>query len=109
MWGKIFSVLRSMINWKMIASFLITQLKGEAFKKICEVILGSALAGGIRGWLLKLAFDKGWKELEEHVIEPLLNETQYTYERIDGKYKIKKLEEAKNENEHNTTIGDILS
>lgn len=109
MWGKVFSVLRNLVNWKTLASILVTQLKGEAFKKLCELILGSAAAGGIRGWLLKLAFEKGWKELDEHVLEPLFNEAQYTYERVNGKYQIKKLNQAGNEDEHNTTIGDILS
>jgi hypothetical protein len=96
------------IDWKQM---IINQLKGESIKLAFKVLFRSAAFGGIRLWLIKLAVGEFYKEIGEPVIRAVFAEGGYLYDKVEGKIIVKRLKEAKNENNqshYDSAIDDIF-
>lgn len=85
------------INWWQVLKDTVikvtqTQLVRFALKKI----LGSAIAGGIYGWVITFLVEEGF----EHVVQPIMQlafrKVGYAYSVIDGKHTLKEVENAEN-------------
>ena len=99
-------------KWKLFKEFLITQLKGQAVKLALKKLLGSAIMGGPKAWLIQYVVTELFEEVGEPLIRAALNQIGYYYDKIDGGIQIKKLEKAKKGNDeqaYNRAVDNILS
>ena len=95
-----------------LKKILLDLLKGQAVKLALKKLLGSAMVGGPKAWLIKFIVTELFEEIAEPFIRYALNQVGYYYDKIDGEVKIKKLDRARennNEQDYNATIDDILS
>lgn len=80
--------------WESLKTPLITFLETTAVKAALKKILGSASAGGIRGWLIKFIVE----ELFDLVALPVINlgarKLNYILEVKDGKTEFKKIQDS---------------
>lgn len=90
--------------------YLIDFLKGSAIKFALRKILGSAVMGGFKAWLVKFVVT----ELFEHVAQPIillsLRKGLLFYDKQKGKIQVKKIAKAKEEGDEQTydsTIDDV--
>lgn len=98
--------------WPKIQAFLIEQLKGKLVQAVLVKILGSAALGGFRTWLIKFAVEKMYEQIAEPIIKAGLIKVGYVYHRVEGNILVEKLKtsiEEHNEDDYNSTIGDILN
>ena len=99
-------------SWPALQSFIIEQLKGAIVKKALKTFLKSGAGVGFQGWLIKFVAEEFAEEIAEPVLKALFVEGKYILYKVDGKMLIKKLEEAKENNDveaYNSTVDDILS
>jgi len=78
---------------------LIQFLKGEAIKLALKKLLGSAAAGGIKGWIIKFVVEQLFEEVAQPIIELGFRKMGYLVHRIEGEIILKKIKDAKNEND----------
>lgn len=89
---------------------LIDFFKGAAIKAALKALLGSATAGGIKGWIIKYVVTELFEEVAEPLIKLSIRKGLLVHDKIEGKIKIKKINKAKDENDADTywdTISDI--
>jgi hypothetical protein len=79
---------------------LIDLLKGETIKLAFKAIFRSTAFGGFRLWIIKLAVGEFYTEIGSPIIKAVFAEAGYLYDKEQGKIIVKRLEEAKNENDH---------
>ena len=96
------------INWKKISQWLIDQLKGAAVKAALIKFLGSSLAGGFKAWLIKFIVTELFEEIAEPIMKAGVVQAGYIYNRVEGKILIKRVENAQDQNEHDTAMDDIF-
>lgn len=100
------------ILWPEIKLRLINWLKGEAVKFALKKLLGSAMMGGFKAWLIKFIVETFFEEIAEPVTKAVLIKGEWAYHRVEGSVLVKKLETAiedHNEDDYNSTIDDILN
>lgn len=98
-------------GWKSARGFLISQLKGEFIKIALKKVLGSSMAGGLRGWIVKYVAEYLFEEIAEPIIKLALRKGRYHYEVINGKILIKALDEAEqggSDEDYNDAVNDIF-
>jgi hypothetical protein len=95
--------------WLTLKENLINFLRGHAVKLALKKILGSAAAGGFKAWLVKYVITELYDEIGEPLVRAAVNRIGYTYDKVEGKVLIKKLNEAQNEADYDSTIDDILN
>ena len=87
--------------------YLIDFLKGSAVKFALRKILGSAVMGGFKAWLVKFIVS----ELFEHVAQPVillsLRKGLLFYDKTQGKIRVKKIQKAKEEGDEQTYDSNI--
>jgi hypothetical protein len=98
------------LGWGATRSFLLAQLKGEFLKLVLKKVLGSSVAGGFRGWIVRLLAKELYEELGEPLIKAVLRKGNYEYNVVKGKLLIKKLEEVGegNDQEYDDIVDDIF-
>jgi len=97
---------------KTFKEILINFLKGEAIKLALKNILGSAIMGGPKAWLIKFVVTELFEELGEPLIKAALNKIGYYYDKIDGNINIGKIKKARASDDkegYNQAIDNILS
>lgn len=87
------------LNWQAIKTKLIEHLKGAAVKAALKKILGSAAMGGVKGWIVKFIVTELYEEIAEPVLKYGLNKIGYAYTKLEGKVIVKRLEEARENND----------
>lgn len=98
--------------WKSIKEALINFFKQNAIKFALIKLVKSGGALGFRTWLVKFIVTHLFEEVAEPLIRAGLIQVGYYYNRIDGKILVKKLEEAKRDNDqgaYDRTVDDIFS
>jgi hypothetical protein len=93
----------------MIKTYIINFLKSEAIKLALKKILGSALTGGFKAWLIKLIISELFEEIAEPVIRLAIRKGQLVADKTSGKIKIKRIERAKNEGDEDAYSRNIGS
>ena len=94
---------------KKLRDWAVEQLKGAFLKAALKAILGSAAAGGFKGWLVKFIATELFEEVGEPVARAVLIEAGYRLDRYDGKLAVKKLKEADDADSYDDAADDILS
>lgn len=87
-------------------------LRTKLLSLLLKKILGAASMGGIRGAIVKYLLEHLYDEIVEPLTMAALRKAGYIYNKIDGKIKIDKLEEAKesgDEDAYDDAVRDILS
>jgi glycosyltransferase A (GT-A) superfamily protein (DUF2064 family) len=95
-----------------VKKLLISFLKSAAIKAALKAVLGTATGGGFFAWVIKIVAVELFEELAEPVIRAVFNHVGYLYDRKNGEIHVKKLEEAKKNNDHESykdTVNDIFS
>ena len=95
--------------WIKFKDVLMDQLRGQAIKLALKKFLGTAVGGGFKAWLIKLIITEFMDEIGEPLLRAGLNRIGYAYDRVKGKVLIKKLSEATDETDYDSTIDDILN
>jgi hypothetical protein len=70
--------------------YLIDFLKGQAVKLALKKLLGSAVAGGFKAWLIKYIVTELYEELGEPLLRFGLNKLGYYIDKQDGRKNNKK-------------------
>jgi len=96
------------MNWIYIRSLVISFLKGEAVKLALKKLLGSALLGGFKVWVIKFIVTELFEEFAEPLIKYAFRNTEYQFNRVKGKMIVKKLIKAK-EAGNEEAYDDMLS
>lgn len=78
---------------------LINFLKGEAVKLALKKLLGSAIVGGPKAWAIQFIISNLFDEIAKPIIKAAFTEIGYYFDVIEGKLIIKKLEEARADND----------
>ena len=90
--------------------YLIDFLKGSAIKAALRKILGSALMGGFKAWLVKFAVTELFEQLVQPIILLSIRKGLLFYDKTKGKIRVKKIKKAKeegNEQDYDTGIDDV--
>lgn len=93
-----------------IRQILITQLKGAALKAALSYFIKSPVLLGFRQWLIKYILEEFFNEIGEPLARGYFYRLGYAYSRIEGKIYVKKLTEAKEENNQSKydTVTDVI-
>lgn len=83
------------MNWKIIRDILVKHLKGEIFKLALKKILGSAAAGGIKAYLVKLVVEYLYEVIAVPIINLTFRKGLLFYDKAEAKLVLKKITEAK--------------
>ena len=89
---------------------LINFLKEKTVKLALKKLLGSAAAGGFKAWLVKFVIIELFEEVAEPLLRLAVRKGLLIYDKIDGNIKVKKIEEAKDDNDedaYTSTIGRV--
>lgn len=88
--------------WNILKQSIINILKGGFITLALKKLLGTALGGGIKVWIIKTIATELFEEIGEPLIHFFFNEAEYQADVIEGKLNVKKLEKAKDENDQGT-------
>lgn len=80
---------------KNLKNSILEFLKGQVVKLALKKILGSAVMGGFKTWLITFVVENLWDEIAEPLIKAGLVEIKYIKDNIDGKITAKKIDEAR--------------
>ena len=87
------------LNWQTIKVALIEQLKGAAVKAALKKLLGSAVMGGPKAWVIKYVVTELFEEIGEPLIKAAFVKMGYLYDRVEGKIIVKKIQDAREDND----------
>lgn len=99
------------IDWTALKKTLIEQLKGAAVKAALKKLLGSAVAGGPKAWIISFITKELYDEFAEPLIIYALGKVGYVYSKVEGRILIKRLEEARENNDadaYNDAADDVF-
>lgn len=99
------------LDWTAIKKSLIEQLKGAAVKAALKKLLGSAAAAGPKAWLIAFVGKELFKEVAEPALIYFLGLIGYGYYKIEGNVLIKRLNEARENNDadaYNDAADDVF-
>lgn len=85
--------------WEALKNLLIRLLKTKAIEWLGKKLFKNAAVAGFKGWLVKTAVELAWKYLGEPLSEFAIRKGLFIYDKIDGKIKSVKLEEAKKDHD----------
>jgi len=86
---------------------LIEHLKGKAVKLALKKILGSAMAGGFKAWLVKYIVTELFEEIAQPVINYGFRKFGYQVEVYHGKKLLKKIQNAENDDDWRDLAGRV--
>ena len=99
-------------DWQALKKTLIEQLKGAGVKLALKKLLGSAAMGGFKAWVIKYVVTELFEEIAEPLIKFALQKVGYAWDRHEGKVIIKKINEARENNDagaYDNATDDVFS
>lgn len=94
------SVKKFKINWKKkFLEIFLDHLRGKIFKLAIKKILGVALMGGVRGWLIQFILTELYEQIGLPVIKLGMRKIQKKIDEEKGKQLYQDISEAKNKKE----------
>lgn len=95
--------------WEVFKSFVLTSVRDYVVKNIIKNILKVVGKSNFFTWISTVIAENFYDEIMEPLIKAGLVEIKYTYHKAEGKILIKRLKEAGNVEDYNSTVDDILS
>lgn len=95
-----------------LKQFIIDQLKGAAVKAALKAFLGSAAGVGVKAWLIKFVVEELYEQVGEPIMKAMFLKMGYYYDRVQGNITIKKIREARENNDgqaYDIAIDDIFT
>lgn len=102
-WGKVKDFILSQAFQNKIVDFLKDKLVKLALKKI----LGSAVMGGFKAWLIKFVVTEVVEKSDEYIIEPLFQKLGFYLDRQEGKTIYRRLEDAQTDDDWYDSANDV--
>ena len=87
------------MNLSKLKKIVIDILKGQAIKFALKKILGSAIIGGPKAWIIKFIVTELFEEVAEPLIKLAFRKMGYAYNKVQGEVFVKKLDKANEEND----------
>jgi len=100
------------LSLQIFKDWLIPFLRGQAVKVALKKILGSAVMGGLKGWLIKFVVTELYDEVAEPLIRAGVNHVGYVYDKHKGRIQVKIIEKAFDESNHEayrTGVNDVFT
>ncbi|GEM_PF-4613603 len=94
--------------WAVLKPKIVPWLKSQVVTQAIKKILGTKLAVGFKGWLIKYIIENLFDEVAKPMIEAIIRKGELIYDNKKGEIQIKRLKNAKDVDDYNTIIGDIL-
>lgn len=94
---------------KFISQYTVEILKDMVIKKALKALLGTAAGVGFQAWIVKYVVTEFFEEIAQPIARAAVIEVGYRYDIHEGKVFIKRLKEAGNVEDYNSTVDDILS
>lgn len=92
---KLSVYLKSLLpSWDTLKAKGIALLKSKFVTFALKKVLGTAVAGGFRAWLVKYLATELFEEILEPSIDFIIHEVEEKADKISGKFKNKKLNQA---------------
>lgn len=93
--------------WIFVRNQLIEHLKGKAVKLALKKILGSAVAGGFKAWIIKFIVTELFEEVAEPIIKLGFRKTGYLVDKAGGHYTLRRIENAQNNDDWYDAADDV--
>jgi len=94
-------------TWRFIRDQIVEHLKGKAIKLALKKVLGSVMAGGIKGWLVKFVVTELFEEIAEPLIKLAIRKGFVLYDKIEGSINVKQTEKAKDEGNYDDYLDHV--
>ena len=85
---------------------LIKFLKQKAVKLTLKKVLGNALAGGVKGWLVKYIVTELFDEVAKPIIQGAFEYIGYRWEVKNGEHVLRKIENAETRDDWRDAVRD---
>lgn len=85
---------------------LVKFLKDKAIKTALKKLLGNAMAGGIKGWIVKYVVTELYDEVAKPIIQGAFEYLGYKYEVRNGEHVLRKIEDAENRDDWRDAVRD---
>lgn len=95
--------------WLLVRDRLVEHFKDKAVKFALKKLLGSAMAGGFKGWLVKFIAEYLFEEIAEPVIKLAIRKGFLVVDKISGHITVKKINKAKENNDEDSYVDSIGS
>jgi len=93
-------------TWPILKEWVISFLRDKAVKAALKKILGNALAGGVKGWIIKYVVTELYDEVAKPMIQYAFQIVGYRYEVQKGEHILKRIENAETSDEWRDSVND---
>ena len=93
-------------SWPILKEWVISFLKDKAVKIALKKILGNAMAGGIKGWIVKYVVTELYDEVAKPIIQLAFRTVGYYYEVKQGEHILRRIENAETSDEWRDSVND---
>lgn len=105
-WRGFSDSLLLMIKGMFTKEKVIAFLKGSAVKFAIKKILGAALTGGFKVWLIKFIVTELFEEIAEPLIKLSFRKVGYYYHVKEGAHVLEKIEDAESRDDWRDSLRD---
>ena len=91
--------LKSILDWQTVKNFILAKAEKFFIDFALKKILGSALAGGFQGWIVKIIAGKLFKEIGQPLLQLAIRKGFLLYDIKQGQILVVKIEDAKREHD----------
>lgn len=92
--------------WDRFKPVLISYLKQNFVKAALKKLLGSAIAGGFKAWIIKYIVTELFEEVAQPLIELAFRKAGYMHEVKQGEHTLKRIQNAQNNDDWRDAIND---
>lgn len=87
------------VDWKRVRGVIYAVIKDDGIRALIKwAIKKTAVGAGFKAWVIKELTEYLYEEIGEPVVKAILAKGGYTYAKIEGSVIVKKIKEAKDEN-----------
>jgi len=93
-------------TWEWFKTALIKVLRDKAVKSVLKSVLGSASAGGVKGWIIKYIATELFDEVAKPFMQYVFRKAGYVYDVNQGDHTLKRIENAETRDDWRTSVND---
>lgn len=98
--------MSNLLSWEQLKAALIKIFRDKAVKAILKAVLGSAQAGGIKGWIIKYIATELFDEVAKPFMQFVFRRAGYAYDVNQGEHTLKRIENAQDVNDWSDAVDD---